>query len=270
MLKHGQKYNSFYEKIKHYQLGKLLLERNAEKKQDAGEYSSEYYSLTKAKKDIKDKIKESIDAALIFTEIVRIGEYSRESRAMDPTLAKWFQFPRYSEENPNPKPHARDDLPDQMKKFVTDLLDEKSDLAKYELTGDKDSVRNEISDEAKEFVTDVFNKERIEGLLDAIFFHGYHQIVKTKQKTIEGKEEESFKFKSPIIDEDHRNYQINVAKMMAIRAMQELKANLDTPYSEFLSNDLDRAIGICKLVGMKAEDKESSLNRRIQEARNKN
>jgi hypothetical protein len=193
-----------------------------------GQYSSEYYRLTKAKKDIKDKIKDSIDAAIIFCEIIKVGQYSQESRATDPTLAKWFQFPKYSEKNPNPKPHARDDLSDSMKKFVSDLLDEKSDLAKYELTGDKDSVRNEISCEAKEFVTDVFSKERMEELLDAIFFHGYHE---TKD------------------DEEHRKYRIDLAKMMAIKAIQELEANLDTPYSQFLSEDLNRAIGICNAIG---------------------
>ena len=80
-------------------------------------YSKEYYTLIKAKKDIKDKIKEYLEAAIIFPEIIQIGEVSVESRE--------------HEENPHKIFHDQD-------------------LEKYELTGDEGSVREEISNEAKD------------------------------------------------------------------------------------------------------------------------
>ena len=136
-LKHGQKYNSFYDKIKDYQIRKLQLERNAEKNKMRGEYSKEYYALVKAKKDIKDKIKESIEGALVFSEIVReSGSSLIRSRG-----GKRFQY-----------------------------ILEDSDLKKFDLTDDSVEVKEEIADEAKEFIRDTFNEEVIERLLNAIFF----------------------------------------------------------------------------------------------------
>jgi len=212
VLKHGQKYDSFYDKIKDYHVRKLQLERNAVKMQGAGEYSKEYNTLTKAKKDIKDKIKENIEAALIFSEIVRAGEVSVSSREHD----KRFQY-----------------------------LFHDRDLGKYELTtGTKPEIREEISDEAREFTRDVFSEEMIDRLLDAIFFEGY---------------------KNTEIDEKHRNYIINVAKKMVAKAIYKLMYNLDSQYSEFLSQDLNRAIGICNAVGKKPDKTKQivSLNNRL-------
>jgi len=226
-----KKYDSFYDKVKDYQIRKLHMERDSKLKYTAdNDYSKEYFALTKARKDIKDRIKENIDAALIFTEIIRMGEFSQGSRKFDPKFQKWLHYPPYNEKKPDQEPRARDDVSDGVKKFVTDLLDKNSDLAKYELAGDEGSIRNEISDESKEFVTNIFNEEIIERLLDAIFFHGYN---KAKD------------------NEKHRSYRINVAKKMITKAIYELMDNLDSPYSKFLSQDLIRTVGICNAVGEK-------------------
>ena len=143
-----QKYNQFYEKIKDYQLRKLRMERNPNKIKytNDGRYSNEYYALNKAKKDIKDKIKETLDAALVFSEIIQMGEFSKESRKHD-----------FS-------PFQRLDLDD--------------DFASYELTGDEGNVREEISNGALDFVRDIFNEYIIQRLFNAVFYHGYSVKIK--------------------------------------------------------------------------------------------
>jgi len=143
-----KKYNHLYEKIKNYQLRKLQIERNPNKIKytKTGDYSNEYYALNKAKKDIKDKIKEILDAALVFSEIIQMGEFSKESR--------------------------KHDLGPSQK------LDLDNDFARYELTGDQGNVREKISNEALDFVRDVFNEDIIQRLLNVIFYHGYSVRIK--------------------------------------------------------------------------------------------
>lgn len=204
------KYDRLYSKIKNYHLGKLQMERNEKIKFDEnGNYSKEYGRLVKAKKDIQDSIKNHISYALIFSEIIRMGEHSKSSRKHDPDL--------------------------QIQK-----LDQDEDLAKYELTGDDGKVREEISDLGKEFARDIFDEETIRRLLNAIFFQGYHsRIMRNDQK--------------------HTNYIINVAKMLSIRAINELMHKIDSPFSEYLKEDLQRAAGICNAVGAKPPTKGEAI-----------
>ncbi len=182
-----------------------------------GDYSKEYYTLIKARKDIKDKIKEIIDAALVFSEIVMMGEFSaRSSRAVPGRpITRIFNDP--------------------------DLID-------YELTGDEGDVREAISNEAIEFVKDVFNEERITRLLDAIFFHGYRPL-----KPILGMDGEptgeSIPQRPPIIGKEHGEYLIRIAKVMATTSINELENHLDSSYAKFLSEDLKRAVEICNVMG---------------------
>lgn len=127
----------------------MLRNPNKNKYSDSG-YSKEYYALNKARKDIKDRIKETLDVALIFSEIIQMGEFAQESR-------------------------KNDVLPFQR-------LDQDKKLKKYELTGDEGSVRQEMSEEIKEFSKDVFNEEIIERLLQVIFYHGYGTSVTSNKK----------------------------------------------------------------------------------------
>lgn len=173
-------------------------------------YSSEYYALKKAKKDIKDRIKKNIDAALTFPEIIQIGEYSIGSR----------------EHGVNPS-----------------KIDLDPDLKKYELTGDEGSVREEISDEAQEFVRDIFDETIVERLLYVIFNHGYDK----KRKKVSNMKPNDVK---------SRKYRINVAKKMVNAGIAELKTNMDYAYSDILSQDLDRALGICNAIDKKISDQE--------------
>lgn len=144
-----RKYNSLHDKIKDYHLRRLQTKRdpNTLEYSKEGGYSKEYYALNKAKKDIKDKIKEHLEAALVFSEIIRMGEFSQSSRKHDPEFQE---------------------------------LDKDLDLVEYELTGDQGSVREEISNESKEFFSDIFNEDVIRRLLRAIFNHGYRNRTQVK------------------------------------------------------------------------------------------
>ena len=149
--KYKQKYNLFYDKVVDYHLRLLRMLRNPNKnKYSDNGYSKEYFALNKARKDIKDRIKETLDVALIFSEIIQMGEFAQESR-------------------------KNDVLPFQR-------LDQDKNLKKYEWTGDEGSVRQEISEEVKEFSKDVFNEEIIERLLRVIFYRGYGTSVISNKK----------------------------------------------------------------------------------------
>jgi len=149
--KNKRKYNLFYDKIVdyHVRLLRMLKDPDKNKYSDNG-YSKEYYALHKAKKDIKDRIKGTLDVALNFSEIIQMGEFSQESRKHD--------------------------------KLPIQKLDQDKNLKKYELTRDEGSVRQEISEEAKEFSKDVFNEEIIERLLRVIFYRGYRTSVTSNKK----------------------------------------------------------------------------------------
>ena len=175
-----------------------------------GSYSNEYFALKKAKKDIKDKIKEYVEMSIIFPEIIKIGENSIGSRVHGINPSK---------------------------------IDLDPDLKKYELTGDEGSVREEISDEAKEFVRDVFDEDTIERLLNVTLNHGYLK----KGKNVSNMKPNDVK---------SRKYRINLAKKMVNAGIVELKLNLDYAYSDILSQDLDRALGICNAIDKKISDQE--------------
>lgn len=149
VLKHGQKYNSFYDKIKDYQKRKLLLEEKAEKKKVAGEYSKEYYALIKAKKDIRDRIEESLDGVLDFSAIVRMGRIKKNNRP------QMYEF----------------------KRLGTDKELESYDFA------DESDIKKEIEDDMREFIRSIFNEERIERLLVELF--PGEKIEKLEQEDID-------------------------------------------------------------------------------------
>ena len=219
--KNKRKYNLFYDKVVDYHVRLLRMLRDPDKnKYSDNGYSKEYYALNKAKKDIKDRIKETLDVALNFSEIIQMGEFSQESR-------------------------KHDGLPFQR-------LDQNKNLKKYELTGDEGSVRQEISEEAKEFSKDVFNEEIIERLLRVIFYRGYRisltrRLRSNKMKLIE------------FDNEKFRNYRLNVAKLLVKKAIEEIKENLEPAYYDVLSYDLNRAVAICDAVKKKISDREWEL-----------
>ena len=79
-MKKGQKFNSFYDKVVDYQKRKFLIIKNDAEMDNEGKYTNEYKALSKAKKDIIDKIQNTLDGALTFTEIISYGNFSKDAR----------------------------------------------------------------------------------------------------------------------------------------------------------------------------------------------
>ncbi len=136
----GQKFDSFFDKVIDYQKRKLLLIVNNTEKDDQGNFSNEYKTLAKAKKDIRDKAKNILDGTLTFSEIISYGELSKNARE---------QWPRTRE------------------------LSSDSRLKDYIFRDEKDEIKALLYHQTQEFVMDVFDKNTIKRLLDNLFFYGY-------------------------------------------------------------------------------------------------
>lgn len=136
----GQKFNSFYDKVIDYQKRKLLLIVNNTEKDDQGNFSNEYKTLAKAKKDIRDKAKNILDGTLTFSEIISYGELSKNARE------QWSS---------------------------TRELSSDSRLKDYIFRDEKDEIKALLYHQTQEFVMDIFDKNTIKRLLDNLFFYGY-------------------------------------------------------------------------------------------------
>lgn len=138
-MERGQKFNSFYDKIVDYQKRKLLIIKNDAQRVHAGEYTKEYKTLSKAKKDILDKIKSTLDGALTFSEIVAYGDTSKEGRE---------QWTRTRELSKDPN------------------------LEDYIFQGESKKIKQELYDHSNEFAMNAFDEKTIDRLLDSVFSYG--------------------------------------------------------------------------------------------------
>jgi hypothetical protein len=106
----------------------------------AGEYTNEYKALSKAKKDIIDKIKNTLDGAIAFTEIISLGNLSKYARE---------QYARTRELSKDPK------------------------LENYIFKDEKNEIKQELSNLAQDFVMEAFNEKIISRLVDNIFIYEF-------------------------------------------------------------------------------------------------
>lgn len=215
-MKKGEKYNSFYDKIVDYQIRKLRMLKNESKKDGAGGFSSEYKTLVKAKKDIKDRITESIDGILLFTEIISTGFYKKKIQEKTSRI--------------NPR--------------------KDNELINFRLMDEPVEIRHELIKEYNNFVSDVFNEERIKQIIDMIFEYN-RNIVKNKMIN-DGKKIVTEEYK---LSDYEAEYMINVARLMVIKSIGELKKYLDPEYSKYLEEDLARVVEICNLIANKPDKK---------------
>ncbi len=139
-MKKGQKFNSFYEKVVDYQKRKLILTIKKAEKDKKGKYTKEYKTLLKAKKDILDKTKNTLDGTLTFSEIISYGELSKNARE------QWSR---------------------------TRELSNDSKLKNYIFRDERDEIKAILYYQTQEFVMDVFDEKIVKRLLDNIFFSGY-------------------------------------------------------------------------------------------------
>ncbi len=139
-MKKGQKFNSFYGKVVNYQTRKLSLTVKKGEKDKNGKFTKEYKTLLKAKKDILDKTKNTLDGALTFSEIVSYGELSKKARE------QW----------------------QRTRELANDPM-----LEDYIFRDEKDEIKTIVYHQTQEFTMEVFDEKIIERLLNNIFFSGY-------------------------------------------------------------------------------------------------
>lgn len=235
-MKRKIKYYSLYDKILHYHFRKLRLLRNQHVKQKTQDYSRISNTLAKQKMDIKNRIEDSLNGALIFAQIIRTGFISKGGRNYGIDFVS---------------PNLKDDLTDNRKilskyedesEYKKILIEHKKnsekykDHAHYEVTGELKEIRAKLIEEHIDFVSEVFSEEKIHHLLNAIF--AYHGTRKDYE----------------LID-DEKQYMINVAAMMTKKSLTELKKYLHPDRSKYFEEDLNRTIEICEMI-RNSKDKE--------------
>jgi hypothetical protein len=179
--------------------------------------------------DIKNQIKDSIDAALIFTQTIRTGFVSMGGRNYGIDFVN--QMIQHDLED-NTRILSKYESPEDYKRIISEYKkrsDYYTDHAHYEVTGDPQKIRGKLIEEYIDFTRDVFSEEMISHLLESIFEYNH---------TTDDYE---------LID-DEKDYMINVASMMAQRSIVELEKYLDPKYAKFLCRDLERAIEICNMI----------------------
>lgn len=187
-----QKFNHFSDKVIDYHKRKLLLLINNAEKDENGNYSKEYKTLSKSKKDILDKAKNILDGTLTFSEIISYGELSKNARN---------QWSRTLE------------------------LSSDSKLKDYILRNEKDEIKAVLYHQTEEFVMDVFNKKIIKRLLDNVFFYGYSKRSHDKIQMVIDKEFENYQI---IIAKEMAKRSINeLKKYLPVEWREFLTPKLD-------------------------------------------
>ena len=184
----GTKYDSFSEKIADYQMRKTLwLEKHWEEKAP-DKFQDDYNALTQLKRDAKERIEEHLDGALLFSRIVQYGTLPRSPY--------------------NSAPYV-------------DLV-KNNKLADYTLLNKDKEVRKKMENETQEFIADIFNKDRMEKILDAIFFGPYNEPL----------------------EKNHERYRIIIAEMM----MQYATVTLQRHTESFLFGQLRNAMEVATFI----------------------
>ncbi len=206
---------NFNKKIINYHHDKLNLELKS-KKSSYIEDSTEYIRLTKAKKDIQDRINETIGSAILFAKIT---EWADSTKPADytPKLIKT----KDGDERPanSTITHERKI---EFKENISELL-----KAKFPLKFRKNkTVHEKLEEDHQEYVREVFNEHVIRDIISSIFYGNYHTEI----------------------DDFHKEYRADIAKLMIGFAATELKKFIHPQYRQFLEGDIDRAVGLCKSV----------------------
>jgi hypothetical protein len=136
----GKKYDSFNDKIIDYQIRKTLwTERNSAKK-GPDKFQGDYNPLSQLKSEIKNKIEDHLDGALLYSRIIQYGSLPRTPY--------------------NDKPFGD--------------LKNNEEIKNFTLLNKHEKVRKEIEKETQEFISKIFTANRINEILKAIFF-GYNK-----------------------------------------------------------------------------------------------
>jgi len=100
----------------------------------------------------------------------------------------------------------------------------------------KHKVNDKLNSLQVEVVQEIFTEKRMERLFDALFSF-------------------NFDHHKDILTEDQFDYYANVAALMVLRGISELKKYIDPQYASLLFHDLDRVEQICRIVRRQKEKK---------------
>lgn len=130
-----QRFDSFYDKIVDYHKQKLLMTKINKEHNGTGKNSTKYNTLSKAKMDITNKSKDTLDAALCFSEIIGFGNLSELSRNEE----KYFR-----------------------------KLSKDSNLKEYSFVDEDMEIKDNIMQYGSDFVTTVFDQETVDRILNTV------------------------------------------------------------------------------------------------------
>jgi len=89
-------------------------------------------------------------------------------------------------------------------------------------------VLEKLEEDHQDYVREVFSEGVVRDIISSIFYGNYHTQI----------------------DDFHKEYRIEVAKLMIGFAATELKKYIDPQYRQFLEGDIDKAVGLCKSVNI--------------------
>ena len=148
--KQTRKYDSIFKKITDYHKDKVVLELKSEIPSYL-ENRKEYDRLGKSKKDIVDRIKESIQGAIFFSKVT---EWADSSKPADYRTI------------------------DRFRENISELHS-----FKYPLKFHKQlPVRQTLEEDHQEFVRGIFNEKVIRQIISSIFYNNYKKKISEEHK----------------------------------------------------------------------------------------
>ncbi|NNL59536.1 MAG: hypothetical protein HKP31_08790 [Nitrosopumilus sp.] len=135
-----QKFDSFYDKIADYHKQKLLTIKIDKENNGVGKNSTKHNTLSKAKMDITNKSKDTLDATLCFSEMIGFGNLSEVSRNEEKRFQKLSNDPN---------------------------------LKKYNFVDEDKEIKDNIMQYGSEFVTTVFDQETVDRIMNTVLLKNF-------------------------------------------------------------------------------------------------
>jgi len=216
MVKPTTKFKSFEDKIVDYHQKRLEFFYKGTKKT-----SQKAKTLYKAKKDIMNRINNSLDAIMAFSQIIDSGMINKQAR-------KKYAFSSHT------------------------LYDK---LTEFEIAGKKNPVKIQFVKEQREFMQKLFNTSRMDQILNEIFrFNG----VAIRPRHLEKKGKTKWEYEEgDSLSQNDLIYYRTISRMLAETGISQIKKFLDkkSPHDKPIINQLDLAVSLINEISYNPERK---------------
>lgn len=205
MVKPTTKFKSFEDKIVDYHKKRLEFFYKGTKKT-----SQKAKTLYKAKKDIMNRINNSLDAIIAFSQIIDSGMINKQAR----------------------KKYA----------FSSHTLHDK--LTEFEIAGKKNPLKIQFVKEQREFMQKLFDLNRMNQILTEIFrFNGI--TIKSRHLEKKGKTKWEYEEGDSLSQNDLMYYR-TIARALAETGISQIKKFLDkkSPHDKPIIDQLDLAVSL--------------------------